>query len=329
MADSRPRTIRVVISKELEGKRLDHALAELLPAAAGMPLSKAKVRKLIIAGAVYMNRGRVRIASKIVRTGTRLEVYLDPAKLLALGEREPSKDWNPESIPVLFVDEWLIAVNKPAGLPTQPTLDEARSNLYTLLKKKHEYVGLHHRLDRDTSGVILFTLRKEPNAEVGRLFREHLARKTYWAIVSIQERRGARSDDRTLADRWTVENFLAREKGKAGKMRSVRSGGDAARTEFRVLAKQGSYALVEAKPLTGRMHQIRVHLSEGGMPILGDVVYGGEPEVNAAKVPRVMLHAAELAFSHPITKRETVVAAPLPEDFRFFLSRLDLEERKS
>src|SRR5690606_38141771 len=127
--------------------------------------------------------------------------------------------------------------------------------LYALLKKKFEYVGLHHRLDRDTSGVMLFTKTKEPNAAVGKIFQGHLAQKTYLAIVSVRERRGEGNAGRSLPARWVVENFLAREKGKAGKMRSVRSGGDPAQTDFLVVAQNGKYALVEAKPRTGRMHQ--------------------------------------------------------------------------
>lgn len=315
MPPSRIRRAQIVVEKSHEGKRLDQALAELLPAASGLPLSKGKIRKLIVAGAVYMNRGRVRIASKPVRTGMRIEVHIDEEKLRSSSEGEgPTREWKPADLEIVHEDEWIFGVNKPAGLPTQPTLDEARANLYMLLKKRFEYVGLHHRLDRDTSGVMLFTKKKEVNAEVGKLFQAHLARKTYLAIVSVKERRGE-SGSRVLSEEWTVENYLAREKGKAGKMRSVRSGGDAAQTDFRLLAQEGAYALVEARPRTGRMHQIRVHLSEAGTPIVGDRAYGGEVEIDKRTVPRVMLHAAELRFPHPHSKTEVVFRASPPEDF--------------
>jgi RluA family pseudouridine synthase len=332
--------VLIVIPKELEGQRLDQALAQLLPDAAKMPLSKAKIRKLIVAGAVYMNRGRVRIASKMVRTGTRLEVMIDPQKLLTESERgdgEKEREWKPSDVAIIHEDEWIVGLNKPAGLPTQPTLDEARANLYALLKKffvergdKDPYVGLHHRLDRDTSGVMLFTKKKEPNAEVGRIFQKHLAQKTYLAIVAVAERRESGSGrigakgSRLLPPSWTVENFLGREGGKAGKMRSVRSGGDRAVTEFRCLAQSGNYALVEAKPQTGRMHQIRVHLSEGGAPIVGDATYDGMRETKEGAIPRVMLHAVALTFPHPVTKLEISFTAPLPTDFEKCLLQLGL-----
>lgn len=320
MTPPRLRRAQIAITKEHEGKRLDQALAELLPAVAAMPLSKGKIRKLIIAGAVYMNRGRVRIASKPVRVGMRIEVHIDERKLLSDAERAaPAKEWTPSEIDVVYEDEWILGVNKPAGLPTQPTLDEARANLYLLLKKKYGYVGLHHRLDRDTSGVMLFTKKKEANAEVGKIFASHLARKTYLALVSVRERRGDAAVGRELPEGWTVENFLAREKAKAGKMRSVRSGGDPARTDFRVIARNGRYALIEAKPVTGRMHQIRVHLAEGGAPILGDRTYGGEPDA-----PRVMLHAAELRFPHPVSGKEALFRAPPPKDFEECAKKLGL-----
>jgi 23S rRNA-/tRNA-specific pseudouridylate synthase len=370
----------ISIPKEMDGERLDNALARLLPEATGMELSKGKIRKLIVAGAIYMNNGRVRIASKTVRGGMRIEAYIDPNKLFSESEaRErggaapggtrggmnlgagPSalsrrKAWAFEKSWITFEDEWIIGVNKPPGLPTQPTLDEARANLYALLQKflrerdgEKAYVGLHHRLDRDTSGVMIFTRDKRANGGVGKLFQEHLAQKTYLAIVRIEgnadAKTGAKAASVTglisakgsqgvgtsavgasvagLPDEWVEENFLARDKGKAGKMRSVRSGGDKAITDFRVLERVGNYALVEARPRTGRMHQIRVHLSERGAPIIGDRTYGGATQLSD-QVPRVMLHARALDFPHPISGEPTRVEAEIPEDFRDWVKRLFL-----
>jgi|GEM_PF-134773 len=327
--------ITLALPKELEGSRIDHVLATLLPANAevtrmGIVISKGKVRKLIIAGAVYLNSGRIRIASKACRPGARIEVYLDPAKLTTDGERsgEAVKEWKLDADQILFEDEWIIGVNKPAGLPTQPTLDEARANLYVLLQKfirardgLAAYVGLHHRLDRDTSGVMVFTKKKEANAEVGRAFAEHLAKKTYVAIVSTP---------RPLPESWQVDNFLARDKGKSGKMMAVRSGGDRAITDFRTLAQTAGYALVEAKPRTGRMHQIRVHLAGGGTPIIGDRTYGGITNLpGKTEHLRVMLHAENLTFPHPVTKLEISFAAPLTPDFKQCLSQLRLPNHSS
>ncbi len=320
-----PVKIAFVLPKDCPAQRLDQALFSYLPGLpevtrTGIVLSKGKIRKLIIAGAVYIGGGRVRIASKSVRPGMRLEVYLDPLKLLSESERggvnavggNRTCEWKlgPESI--LFEDEWIIGVAKPAGLPTQPTLDEARANLYALLKKylaerdgPECYVGLHHRLDRDTSGVMIFTKKKEANAAVGRLFAEHLAQKTYLALVATGNARWQ------IGQTWQVDNFLARDRGKAGKMQAVRSGGDRAITDFRVLDVAPGSALVEAKPRTGRMHQIRVHLATAGTPIYGDRTYGYRAEAGGVEIPRVMLHAVALSFPHPITQVRTVFEAPI------------------
>jgi RluA family pseudouridine synthase len=307
------------------GLRLDHALGSWLPERLGRELSKAKTRKLIVAGAVYLNGRRVRIASKELLPGARIEVYLDEARLLETDGPSRDKPFVMEEGRILYEDDCLIAIDKPAGLPTQPTLDEARSNAFAALKTfllrrdgGHEaYVGLHHRLDRDTSGVLLFTKKASANAGVSRLFSEHLARKTYWALVAPG--RAAQSDA------WSVSNFLGRARDGAGKpsrkgrFASVRSGGDPAHTDFRVLERRASGLWVEAMPRTGRTHQIRVHLSEGGLPILGDPTYGGAA---ASAAPRLMLHARSLEFPHPVTGVPVRIESPMPEDFRARLEQL-------
>jgi RluA family pseudouridine synthase len=237
----------------------------------------------------------------------------------------PSLAWTPAR--VLFEDEWLIAVDKPAGLPTQPTLDVSRPSVLSVLKDYlqkrdgHEpYLGLHHRLDRDTSGVLLFTKNQKANAGVGALFAEKKAQKTYQALAVL----GA-----GCAEAWEVKNYtgIVGRMGKASKYGAVRSGGDPAQTVFRELERLPGVLLVEAKPLTGRTHQIRVHLSEGGHPILGDEFYGGPTSLRLGSgarlmFPRVMLHAAALEFCHPMTQAQHTIASPLPEDFTGCLEQL-------
>ncbi|MCC7442077.1 MAG: RluA family pseudouridine synthase [Bdellovibrionales bacterium] len=323
-----------------DGLRLDQALADLLPKAMGEPVSRGKARKLIIAGAVYVNRRRVRVASRPVHAGAAIEVVLDPVrweggKASATNERV---ELGPSQ--VVYEDGDLIVVNKPAGLPTQPTLDQARDHLFASVKRllasrpgapREPYVGLHHRLDVDTSGLVLFTKTKRANPGVGRLFAEHGIQKTYQALA-------LRPGGGAPGEKWVVKNFLGRLPGpkKPSRFGAVRSGGDAAETRFRLLADlpgaaagkgagprvPGGALWVEAEPLTGRTHQIRVHLSEAGMPILGDRLYGrlqsGAPEI----ITRLMLHAARLRFRHPITEKELVVEAPLPPDFQAALAAL-------
>ncbi len=307
-----------------QGIRLDHFLAEALPKALEREVSRAQVRRLILSGLVSRNGRREQMASYELREGTRIEVFLDPAKFDiggATGMRQAIlRDfaWTPERI--LFEDRWLIIVDKPPGLPTQPTLDAARASVFGTLKAflsaragTDAYLGLHHRLDRDTSGVLLFTKDQKANAGVTALFAGREAQKTYVALAAA----GAAGPAE-----WEVENHLGvvGRVGKASKFGAVRSGGDPASTSFRVLERLGSSLLVEAQPHTGRTHQIRVHLAEGGHPIYGDGLYGGWMQLKAAggafvPVPRVLLHAARLRFPHPVTGETIEVQSAVPEDF--------------
>lgn len=321
-----------------QGKRLDQVLAEWLPQALSRPLSKAKVRKLIIAGAVYLNSKRVRIASKELMANARIDVYVDLRKLESEGTSH-DRAFEMQSSDIMFEDEWIIIVNKPPGLPTQPTLDEARDCLFTAIKRflaKRDgvvdpYVGLHHRLDRDTSGVILFTKSKEANRGASAMFAQHTAVKVYHALA--MRPRDWKPDFRTSAQ-WTVKNYLGPSKsegrssgGKRTRYTAVKSGGNFAHTEFKLIEAFHSTEVaglhVEAQPLTGRTHQIRIHLAEGGMPILGDTTYGGIGEISRKlNIPRLMLHAVSLTFPHPITQNQMVVKSPLPRDFAQCLKAL-------
>ena len=306
-----------------QGVRLDHFLAEALPKALDREITRSQVRRIIMAGAVTRNGRQERIASFTLREGTRIEAYVDLSKLESAGPtgmRRPvvkAFAWTPERI--LFEDEWLLVVDKPAGLPTQPTLDESRASIFTTLKEFLQqrdggtpYLGLHHRLDRDTSGVLLFTKDQKANAGVSALFTGKTMRKTYQALAVA----GA-----ACPDSWEVENHLGvvGRVGKASKFGAVHSGGDPAQTSFRVLERLPGALLLEARPHTGRTHQIRVHLAEGGHPIFGDAFYGAPMQLRAASgavpVPRVLLHAALLEFPHPITGAKTKIHCPLPADF--------------
>jgi RluA family pseudouridine synthase len=304
--------------------RLDQFLAEQLPVALAKAVSKAQVRKLVVAGAVYLNRKRVRIASKELIPGARVEVWWDERKIEGQGIRGSLHAFTLKPEHIVYRDEWLLVIAKPAGLPTQPTLDEARVNAFAEVKRylaresarpTEVYVGLHHRLDRDTSGLLMFTLKKEVNAAVAELFTEKKIQKTYCAIC-------APGNGRHAGEHFEVRNYLGKSqnrKGKAMRYQSVRSGGDVAETDFEVRELLRDALYVQAQPRTGRTHQIRVHLSELGHPILGDRLYG---EPVAERAPRLMLHAERLTFEHPISKNEVTVHAPLPEDFKQCLESL-------
>lgn len=220
---------------------------------------------------------------------------------------------------ILFEDEYFLAAEKPAGLPSQPTVDKRRPVFFTLLKKQLTeergnsfYLALHHRLDRDTSGVMIFAKNKIANEPLAEMFKKHLIQKTYLCLTQF----------RKTPESWDVQNHLAETRDpvlKKMKMHSVRSGGDKAHTLFRRLEVYKKGLLIEAKPLTGRMHQIRVHLAEEGLGIYGDDIY---PSPKAPQAPRLMLHALRLEFTHPFTQQAMNIECPVPRDMDEFKKSL-------
>jgi len=222
---------------------------------------------------------------------------------------------------VIHEDAAVLALNKPAGLSSQGgrgqvhTLDEL---LYAFAKASGNRPRLVHRLDRDTSGVIL-TARTQPAA--GFLGKAMMARKfskTYLALVGPappEPRQG------------TIDLPLRREEiGREAFMRICEPDhpdAEPSLTRYRTLAEGEGAALVELRPETGRMHQLRVHLAHLGRPILGDPKYGGALTLNGQPVPRLMLHASALEFPHPEGGRKRI-AAPPPEDFRTALEAAGL-----
>lgn len=223
------------------------------------------------------------------------------------------------TFPILFEDEYFIAADKPAGLPTQATVDKNRPSFFTALQKQlqHErgadfYLALHHRLDQGTSGVMIFAKTKEANIPLADLFKNHEIQKTYLALA--KKFRGP--------SEWQSKNFLAeapRTNRERARMIPVQSGGQVAITDFKIIEELENGLLVEARPQTGRMHQIRVHLSERGRGIFGDDIYAS-PKSPAP--PRLMLHAWKLEFKHPFTGQNIVIESPLPEDMIAFKQAL-------
>lgn len=218
-------------------------------------------------------------------------------------------------IEILFEDDDFLVAVKPSGLPSQATVDKSRPDFYNLLKKQLEarqsdfYLALHHRLDRDTSGVMIFAKSKRANDPLAQLFKNHQIQKTYVCFTAYKK----------VKSPWKVENHLAEKrdpKTKKMKMRSVQVAGDKAVTDFRVLEEFPKALLIEAQPRTGRMHQIRVHLAERGLGIYGDDLYKAPP------APRLMLHALALEWPHPFTQQIIKVESPLPADMMDFKQTL-------
>lgn len=198
---------------------------------------------------------------------------------------------------ILYEDDALIFLNKPAGLVTQQRMYEPDEPfLHELVERHTSPAYLMQRLDRGTSGVIFFSKLSEMNVRLTRQFEKKRIRKTYLALCEGE-----------LGERQTVDAPIAR----AGAIKfAVRDEGKRAITHLRPLAYTSGGSVLEIELETGRTHQIRVHLSAIGHPLAGDWLYGEKNEA------RPMLHAAELEMTHPSTGQPLRVAAPVPDDFR-------------
>lgn len=288
------------------GQRLDQFIPAQVP-----ELSRSFLRKIVDLGGVHLGGRRVRKCSTPVREGEWIEIHLDglPLEPFTLG---------PEHI--LFQDRYLIALNKPAGVETQPTPARYKGTLYeALLRHLHNpfrpldqpSLGMVQRLDRETSGVILFSIHPKAHRALTQAFTGRTVDKTYLALVQGEP----------SAPEGEIRSLLARSR-HGNRMLSVERGGKEAITRYRCLEGFGSAALLELELLTGRSHQIRVHCSEAGCPLLGDRLYGGPLRWAEMDIPRQMLHAARLALAHPVTGEPMELQAALPPDMVGLLAAL-------
>ena len=284
--------LRKTVTAEQAGHRLDETMSLIFEA-----LSKSEARRIIDRGGCAVNSTMVRVASRMIRAGDVVE-----AGVMEAG-RFRELTLPPESL--LYEDRGLIAVNKPAGVNTQRTPYQLKGTLeywvaeYFRQQGSAEPARVIHRLDRGTSGVMLFPKHKQAAAWLSKRFHDGAVDKRYLAMVS-----GVPAQEN-----WTVDGSI----GKLGTSRyGIMAEGRSALTEFRLLSTSGGFSLVEARPHTGRTHQIRVHLEATGLPIVGDSSYGG------TQAERMLLHCASLEFKDD--KGAAIrVAAPLDEPFAIFM----------
>ncbi len=294
------------------GTRLDKYLSERIPG-----LSRSSTRRLIDAGQVTVNDEPAR-ASYRVKSGDLLAVWLP-----SLTTPEPT----PEPIPLQVVheDEVLLVVDKPAGMVVHPAPGHPGGTLVNALLARfpeladagNDRPGIVHRLDRDTSGLILVAKQEKARRALQRQFKERQVHKTYLALLHGH-----------LQPHWgRIEAPIGRDPNHRQRM-AVLAGAREAITEYHVLrrltAQEGHaaeiYSLVKAEPQTGRTHQIRVHFASIGHPVVGDPVYGRRR--SGLDVPRQFLHAQRLEFRHPVSGHRLELEAPLPADLMSVLALL-------
>ncbi len=285
--------LSLAVGRSDAGERIDRFIA------ARGGISRGEARRALDAGGVFLDGQRCKIAGRAVREGQQVVVNL------AEGGREAGTAAPLDRARLLYADADVAAVDKPAGVPSQPTLTTDRGTLPELVGALlGAPVTLVHRLDRDTSGVTIFARNAAAAAALAAAFRDGTPEKTYLALCA---RAPSPREGR-------LEAALGKDPARAG-LRRVDPRGEPAATRWRTVREGPLAALVEARPETGRTHQIRVHLAHLGAPLLGDARYGGPRRVGELSVPRVMLHARRLELPHPATGARLVLEAPVPEDF--------------
>lgn len=291
-----------IVEKGEESLRLD----QVIPLYSNN-ISRTMARRLIQTGAAWVNGARVQILSRKVCRGDKITLYIG---------REGGRkyyDCNPENI--LYQDDWLLFYRKEPYAPSQALACDNYNNLYAALlrylKREHagSYLGMHHRLDHETSGVILFALSKKINSSIHNQFKDHLVKKTYLALVA----------GKPAFEKKILSTYIRRRAGNYEC--SLEGPGKSAVCAFTRVVTERGFSLIRAEPETGRTHQIRLQLAFLGLPVLGDPLYGAGHSLH---FPRTMLHAEKLSLVHPIFKKQLTVTAALFEDMRKVIEGITL-----
>jgi 23S rRNA pseudouridine1911/1915/1917 synthase len=288
------------------GRRLDVALADAL----GM--SRAAVQRLIGDGLVQLD-GRPASKHHAVRAGETISWELPPPAPQELLPEELV-------VPVLYEDEWLLVVDKPAGMVVHPAPGHEHGTLVHALLERGiagghgRRPGVVHRLDRETSGLLIVARDETAYQRLVEAMSERRIHRTYVALVW-----GELAQDEGTIDAPIGRHVRDRRRMSVHSVQSRR-----AVTHFSVLGRAGGFTLAQVRLETGRTHQIRVHFAALGHPVAGDATYGRRPRPEGLE--RHFLHAAALRFAHPDDGRELSFASPLPTDLAAFLEGLGLPE---
>jgi 23S rRNA pseudouridine955/2504/2580 synthase len=308
---SKARATLLEVGEESVEQRIDNFLLRRLK---GVP--KSHVYRVLRSGEVRVNSGRVKPDYRL-RAGDRVRV---PPVRLASPAAKPAP--RPLDLPIVYEDSALLVIDKPSGIAVHGGSGVSYGVIESLRAERPEAKSLElaHRLDRDTSGLLMIAKKRSALVELHRMLRDGEVEKVYVALVLGHWQGG----EREL--REPLHKFVT----AGGERRvAVHGGGQSAVTQVKPVAASGEYSLLELRLLTGRTHQIRVHLAHAGHPVLGDDKYG-DFELNHALakggVRRLFLHARRLSFVHPLTGTALRFDAPLPPDMRRFAeTRLALQ----
>lgn len=306
------RKVDFVIQPEEEGIRVDKLAASKFP-----ELSRARVQKLIEAGQVRLD-GKTCKANTKGTAGAVMEILIPDSREAEIA---------PENIPldILFEDQDVLVLNKPQGMVVHPAPGNYAGTLVNALLYHCKDLsgingtkrpGIVHRLDKDTSGVLVVAKNDFAHQKLAAQLKERSMQRTYLAIVH----------GRIREDRGRIEAPIGRHPVHRKKMAVVERNAKEAVTEYAVMERFRDYTLIRASLHTGRTHQIRVHLAYIKHPVLGDPVYG--PKQNPFGLTAQVLHAYRLCFKHPRSGAEMVFEAPMPPRFEQVLKTLRrLEEQ--
>jgi 23S rRNA pseudouridine955/2504/2580 synthase len=304
----------IEVGDEAAGQRIDNFLVKI---AKGVP--KSHIYRILRSGEVRVNKGRVGAEYRL-RDGDTVRVPPIRVAAPSAGVSAPPRDFT-----IVFEDDALIVIDKPAGVAVHGGSGVSFGVIEQLRRARPEarFLELAHRLDRETSGLLIVAKKRSALTRLHDLFRDGGINKRYLALVKGQWRNVLQHV------RLPLQKYLTAE----GERRvSVAADGKEAHSIVRLLACWENFSLVEVELKTGRTHQIRVHLTHLGFPLAGDDKYGDfalNKTLQKAGLKRMFLHAAKLRLPHPLTGAEIELEAPLPPDLARFQTELDIHEKRT
>ncbi len=285
-------------------------ISKVLPLA-NLEIASSQLLDILLSGGVFIGENRIDNPDRLVKEN-------DVIRVIVFNPKEIRQRHALEKDVILYNKHGIIAVNKPAGIAVQRTNNPLYPNMQDLvtdLGRRHKLfrqATLCHRLDKETSGVLLLATSELRLQQLMELFQKQKVSKVYWAVCH-----GAPDEDS-----WQIHNNLSAINQKTGSVRAVKTGGRPAITDFRLLSHNAdrTLSLIECRPQTGRSHQIRVHLADAGFPIVGDRKYGSKEQPAETNL---LLHAKEIAFTARLQKKaaaeELSISASVPDTFTTML----------